>query len=495
MSFTKNARTWRGILLILLVISLIPILAIAQYNHSCADDYSYGLNLRLTLSRTHSPIAIAKAVISTIVTQYTSWQGTYSAIAVFAIQPSVWGEHYYFISTYILIGFFLWGVFSFFRSWIGKTYGRNDIADIMSCCVSILSIQMLPSPAQGFFWWNGASYYVLWHSLMLVQTSRFLTISRMEKCPTPYSAVTALIGILIAGSNYITALLTLEISALLLVYCIVNRRCWKSVGVIFLLTLAGFLVSVTAPGNAIRQEYFIALSPVSAIFTSFKTALKWAIDWTSPLLIIVMVFLIPFLISIRPSIQAYKFKLPLWIKIVMLLCLFASSFTPTLYAGNGIGADRVQNIRYFIWVIICIASEYFLVQHIISWIKKINHMFLIDRLLHWFTPKKAALFFSVLIASSVLFATVSLHNNDADAFTSTSAAYSIYTGAAKEYDYIADKRLQILLSDEENVVLEPYSVKPYVLFFDDITESAEDWKNKSMAAFYNKESVVLGMNQ
>lgn len=39
-------------------------------------------------------------------------------------------------------------------------------------------------------------------------------------------------------------------------------------------------------------------------------------------------------------------------------------------------------------------------------------------------------------------------------------------------------------------MLEPYSVKPELLFFDDVKKDSE--KNSSIAAWYGKDSVKLG---
>lgn len=40
-------------------------------------------------------------------------------------------------------------------------------------------------------------------------------------------------------------------------------------------------------------------------------------------------------------------------------------------------------------------------------------------------------------------------------------------------------------------VLEPFSVKPYVLFFGDIVEDSTDWVNYSVGDYFGKKSVAL----
>ena len=41
-------------------------------------------------------------------------------------------------------------------------------------------------------------------------------------------------------------------------------------------------------------------------------------------------------------------------------------------------------------------------------------------------------------------------------------------------------------------VFKPYSARPAMLVFFDITKDKEDWINKAMARYYHKNTVVLG---
>ncbi|MBR5248849.1 MAG: hypothetical protein IKV27_07920 [Lachnospiraceae bacterium] len=46
----------------------------------------------------------------------------------------------------------------------------------------------------------------------------------------------------------------------------------------------------------------------------------------------------------------------------------------------------------------------------------------------------------------------------------------------------------------DNAELKPFTVRPYLLFFDDIKEDQFHWINKSMADYYGKEKVTLKEN-
>ena len=75
--------------------------------------------------------------------------------------------------------------------------------------------------------------------------------------------------------------------------------------------------------------------------------------------------------------------------------------------------------------------------------------------------------------------------------TSLSAWDSLRSGEAWEYYETFQQRQKILQNeDEKDVLLPAFPTKPYVLFFDDITPNADDWRNSSMAQVYQKNSVI-----
>ena len=62
------------IMLTIVLISIIPLIYIAQYNHSAADDYTYGLLTHMAWNDTHSIIEVIKAAIEHVGNYYIEWQ-------------------------------------------------------------------------------------------------------------------------------------------------------------------------------------------------------------------------------------------------------------------------------------------------------------------------------------------------------------------------------------------------------------------------------------
>ncbi|MFQ8600000.1 MAG: hypothetical protein ACLSAP_05005 [Oscillospiraceae bacterium] len=82
--------------------------------------------------------------------------------------------------------------------------------------------------------------------------------------------------------------------------------------------------------------------------------------------------------------------------------------------------------------------------------------------------------------------------SDRVTFTSASAVKSLESGEARQYYDVAQQRLVLLKDDSlKDVVLLPYPVKPYVLYFDDITSDPENSRNRHMSKYYDKQSVRL----
>ncbi len=96
--------------------------------------------------------------------------------------------------------------------------------------------------------------------------------------------------------------------------------------------------------------------------------------------------------------------------------------------------------------------------------------------------------FMFVIVIAVGFGTVATVKTPVSSF---SAVKSLINGEAKEYYETAQNRFAPLNdSSLENVTIPSYEKKPYVIFFRDITQDAEDGLNIAIADYYEKETVV-----
>lgn len=139
------------------------------------------------------------------VESYLNWQGTFSAIFLMALQPAVFSEKLYFLTTFIMLAAVVAGCFAFCRAFFSGVLGLDKhLGGIAAALLCLLYTQLLPSPVQGLYWFNGSVYYVLFHGLLLLALA--LGIGLVKKGGLWRMALLCLLAVLIGGGNYVTAL-------------------------------------------------------------------------------------------------------------------------------------------------------------------------------------------------------------------------------------------------------------------------------------------------
>ena len=91
-------------LVLLFIASLIPIALISRYNYPCADDFGFSAYSHIAWQETHSIPSVLGGAVRTVVERWFGWQGTFSSIFVMALQPAIWGESFYCLVPWIMIG-------------------------------------------------------------------------------------------------------------------------------------------------------------------------------------------------------------------------------------------------------------------------------------------------------------------------------------------------------------------------------------------------------
>ena len=91
-------------MLVVLLLSLLPMLYIAQYDLPLGDDVIYGAPVTSALQQDASVSSALSAAAGVVAEKFQSWQGTFSAIFLMALQPGVFGLSYYQITPYLMLG-------------------------------------------------------------------------------------------------------------------------------------------------------------------------------------------------------------------------------------------------------------------------------------------------------------------------------------------------------------------------------------------------------
>lgn len=472
-----------------LVMVIVPLLALAPFDHSCADDYVYGYALHKLLENgTPSILEMLKTVIDNTCEYYMTWQGTYSSIFFMSMQPAVFSERLYVIVPFIMIGSMVGSVFIFMKVLLTKLFDAKWYHVVtLSAAVLFLTLEYVSSPVESFFWFNSAIHYTVMFSCMLLLFSCMIQLHFMEKIGIKYIILAFFLEIMVGGGNYITLLmtfilLTIFIAGEIYVYWIRKRTfrekrvyCYSILYVIYIVA-AG--LNMIAPGNQKRKSLFAGLSIPETIITSVKGGIV-AVDYcTTIIVILTMIILVPVVLDMVGKTQ-YKFRYPALIVIIS-LGVFSSMYVPLYYSFGLLAAPgRTVNIimeAYYILIVLNLI-------YILGWLRK-NVI--------WFKEEKKVNMLCCYVVSVVTIFLGTLALGNKEQLNSYIGLQSLRTGEAQTYHKEAMARLELLENPEiSEVELQPFTYQPKLLFMSEITEDVSDYKNQECARYYGKTTVRL----
>lgn len=492
-------------LVALLALAFVPMLAISAFDHSYADDWHYGVDAYLALQAGGGLVEAVRAAVQEAVDTYTSWQGTYSAIVLMALQPGVFSESLYGLGA---VG--IMAVLVLSTGYVASVAVRDVCGGgralwlSATCMVLLLQTQLLPSPVEGFWWYNSAIYYTFYHSLMLLMAGISVRLLRARTRRGELSGagsagravLLVLLAFVVAGGNFVTGLVAAVALFAATVAGLLRRPRRAALLVPALVVLvAGFVFSMAAPGNEARQTSQFAGDNLGVLLTLVRSGLagvEYLVLWTNGYLVIALAaFVPPAAYLARRSRCSYR--LPA-VPAAASLLLFMASFTPTFFSMGNVGPGRVQNIRYDLFVLLA----FLCVGWFVGWyvrrveaggcLRRASGVMAACRL----APRATAALYATLAGVLALsFVALSVDERYVDDLTSISAATSLATGVAQEYDQQVWERIDLIESTSQPVVEVPfYTVGPKVLFMGDIRDNMDNYINYRLAQWYGKDSIV-----
>jgi hypothetical protein len=470
-------------------------LLIAFYSRPFADDYAYSAGVHKALGSGHYLLGVFRAVADEVVLIYKTWQGSFSAVALFSLQPGVFGKRAYIITAVILIGIFVLGNYCFFR----KVLKDKTTAFIVFAAVCILSTQFLPHALQGFYWWNGGSYYTLFYSLMLIQWGMLFERKKV--------IIPCILGFILGGGNLVSGLLNVEVTALFLLTYILFRVADKKTSgnrqggelddislkavirtaVILLFSAAGFMINVLAPGNAVRGADSVFMSPLKAIGSSFIEAYRYCNEWLNMPLVLTLMFLFPFLWHYA---KGRGSRIPFVVLAFLAFGLFASMFTPTLYSMSEVGPRRVQNIRYFMFVVAAVLLELEACKHTRELVE--GRIYFAPG--HEFVSAYLRGYMLILLCGVlVILGIYTIPKENRNSLPTIAASRSLLIGEAGKYATERDTWLEALESEDRVVTLEKIQDRPVLIYYSDLDVQGdpEDYRDQCVFMYYDKDRIIL----
>lgn len=489
--FMKRKMTEKriaGFLVIVFILALAPVLIIGKYNYPCADDFGFSAYSHIAWEETHSIVQVVIGALTTVKERWFSWQGTFSSIFVMALQPAVFGEAWYRLVPWIMIGSISFSTLFFLYVILKKTMGvRTPVYLGISMIYLIFALECMVDKTQGFFWFNGAAHYIIPHSMAVVLAGLVISLLQSKRHIAFKLVPACLAAFFVGGGNYVTGLTTAILFAFSIFAVIYakKKKFLKLLILPFVFFLAAFLLNVCAPGNAVRQDEVIYRPGVmKSIILSFYYCVEYItetwFDWTYIIFILV---LFPFLWEVVKSVgNKFNYPFPVLVPIGS-FCLLSAMFTPSLYAMGIAGGGRIFNIIFLVYLFLIILNIYYL----LGWIYRrcrlgYNKESCIE-------SRDIKLYLFVLLSMTIFIGGM-YSKVDPDYFTSSSAVKSLLTGEAAAYGAETQKRtLQLQNNRGKSIQLKIFKTKPYLLYYSDIGIDADDWKNISMERYYQIEEI------
>lgn len=369
MGTSKRTSTYMYILtalmLALFLVSLLPFFYAAFFCHPTYDDFNFSTDVHRALQAGGGLFSVLKSACSTAAKNYIGWQGTFSAIFLFALQPGVFSQDLYFLTTFVMIFSLSLATFFLIDTVLVFCFKAERAYSILiSSAVLFCTLQFLVNMPEALFWWNGSVYYTFFHALALCFFALVIRMyvhgkgGRHSLC----FGVALFLAFVIGGGNYSTALFTACLMCLALLFLTKAHavKLWQYY-LIFFVFVISFFISVVAPGNSVRATdyatYYDGYNPIEAIVSSINYAFHYIGHWTKLPQIVLFTFVSPFLYSVARKIK-FGYKYPLLVLVLSFLC-FATLLTPPLYAMGSVGSDRQVNIYYYTYYLFMLFNIFY----------------------------------------------------------------------------------------------------------------------------------------
>ena len=286
----------------ILILSLLPILYCSFFVRATGDDLAYSAALHRVMVHGGSLADALEAICRQVVQSWYGYQGTWSSIILFQLQPGIWGDAVYAITPWISLGMIAAGTWCFLREVLCRHGGfRPAYALSIFSILLFCSIQYIPKIRGGIFWYTSVAHYCIPYGVALLCVSSALTFLRTGR---RRSLVGASIGCAyLGGAGYPPIVLAACLLFFLILTALFSPEVLQTAAqkqrmqdratqparriekikrgllllIPFLLLMAGFIVSAIAPGNKVRggEDFGFSVGRVlSTLRDAFADGLK-----------------------------------------------------------------------------------------------------------------------------------------------------------------------------------------------------------------------------
>jgi hypothetical protein len=486
-----NLIILNGCFILALILVITPLLVISKYDRASADDWSFGVYGYTALKSGENFGTVIKMAFMKAYKKYFTWEGRFAAVFFASFQPGIFGEEYYVIVPWIMIGMLIFSHIFLCYS-ILDTDNKDNRKYCLMLIIPAIIIEILytPSVTESFYWYVGSVNYTFVHGLSYILLGIFLKLAFKKYSKLKYiviSLISAIIAVFVGGNNFATSLYTvITLWVLSVLFFKTNKKTVKKIWFIPLISTICLLLCILAPANSQRVNANFngkTGSALNAISMSLIRTLTNIGSWTNIKIVLMIILILPFVWKTVVGMN-YKFKKPLLFTITT-YGIYASQITATMYVDGTSGGGRMSAILYYSYVIWILLN----VVYWIGWIAKKGWLDKHKEKIITLT-EKYSMVYCAMVGILLIFIIYKFDLKDISSYK----AYRDYRqGLAEQYAAEWDERYNVLHDDTvKDVVFQPLSVSPETLMYTDLQdEYGYVWVNSACAVYYGKDSITV----
>ena len=479
-----------SVLALLLVV--FPLLLISKYNYPSADDWSNGVYGYQVIRSGGGFWKLCVATAKSVKETYLRWDGRFGIALFSSLQPGIWGEKYYGIVAYLILGMLIFSEIVLCKFFINFSAKKQNNLYTLPIIIPALIMQILysPFPEESIYWYTAAINYTFVYGLSLLLIVLFLKLAVQQYPIWKYillAILTSIMAILVGGNNFSTSLSCfLSLCLLCILFLFIKRNAFYRTWFVTAFMGISLIICILAPGNANRINSNFGGVTGNAFEAIWMSLVRSAINVYSLTLHtkmpLMLVFVVPFIWMAVKNME-YKFHMPALFTI-MTFGLYASQCTATMYVNGTTGrADAILFYSYVIWII----GNIF---YWLGWLSKSKYKLsaimdmAADRL------DKFLLLYCALVGCALV---ILIYRTDLRNITSYKAYRNWRQGWAQQYAAEWDARIEILRDDSvKEVEFAPLTVCPEMLIYTDLQEeTGYYWVNNACAIYYGKTYIHI----
>ncbi len=475
---------------------LVPVFVVALYNRPVADDYNYSIKVYQEIQQNGVTLwGVLSSAMEMNIDFYNGWQGLYSSAFLLALQPGVYGEQWYVITTFLMVGM-IYGTFCLACKWLLAELAPTArySVPLLALFITFFIVQDMPSPLEGLYWYNGAMNYMPFCLLTLLN---ILLVCKIHLAPSKkwqyiYLAISVVLSFVISGGNHVTSFLNLlAMLGLGLLSCL--RKQYKILAS-FAAAAFGFRLMLVAPGTARRTwdlTYISGeVSKLQSVALGLLQSVGMSIEWFNRGMVCFLLLLTPLLWRIVTENRfALRFRWPL-LPIVMSVLMMGAMWCIPYYAYLSFGSGRLYNVVWVTYIVLVVGCY----TYLLGWVRyRLSPSVTLPVKLAY---HKALSICAVCVCLGVILvsgnAYPQLETYTMTPSTSLVACFDLLAGRAQGYAAQTDARIALYTDpDVDEVLVEPLEYYPSLLFFSDLGETPDVWPSIAISAYYDKPISLL----